>query len=309
VKGSDHFITIQTGSLEDKAISYNMTLQAAVDRLGVYVNDLSNLNDRQKKKSNDNGNIIKSTTDIPDDDYSNLAVNKLINLDCIVEDHIIEILSISKSLTKDSIDNPKTKILKMIPNPPAPSTLLSINHLRIVYTSIELLWICGVLPYLKTVLHESFDLGDTLHPKSVLLTKDTLIALSNFDIIPSTSQILCYTRCMYELISNPVFSTNMLPRNLRRVLVSLLVLAKGEKTSFEEGSIQNIEEGSIQNTAILLLEEICFNCSNKSFVISELRIAANGPPWYLYIYVYIHINTNIRIHIKHHLRIYVYMHI
>jgi hypothetical protein len=248
-----------------------MTLQAAVDRLGVYVNDLSNLNEKQKKKSNDNGNIIKSTKDIPDDDYTNLAVNKLMNLECIVEDHLQKILSISKSLTKDSVDNPKTKILKMIPNPPAPSTLLSINHLRIIYTSIELLWLCGVLPYLKTVLDETFDVGDALHPKSVLLTKDTLISLSNFDIIPSTSQVLCYTRCMYDLISNPVFSINMLPRNLRRVLVSLLILAKGEKIS--------VEESSIQNTAILLLEEICFNSSNKSFVISELRIAANGPPW------------------------------
>jgi hypothetical protein len=248
-----------------------MSLQAAVDRLGIAVNNLSSSKDKQKNNSNYNRDIITSNQKEADDDYSNVDVNILNFLDCIVEDHLQEILSISESLTKESIDNPKKNILKMIPNPPAPATLLSINHLRVIYTSIELLWVCGILPYLKTKVDETFDFGDALHPKSVLLTKDTLTSLSNFEIIPNTCQILCYTRCMYNLLSNPVFSINMLPRNLRRVLVSLLVLSKEEKNPSQVSSIQS--------TAILLLEEICFRSSNKSFVISELRVAATGPPW------------------------------
>lgn len=262
-----------------------MSLQAAVDRLGVAVNDVCPVGENHviagihalaghsgdQPRLENSGNV-------------NVAASPKLSISCfldqIVNGELREILNIAKDQNDSNMKNVVTPG-KMIPNPIAPKNLLSINHLRIVYTAIELLWVCGVLPFVWTMLGDSFDWGEGAHPKSLLLSSELLILLSNNDaFVADASLALQYVQCIHCLISVPLFSTNMLPRNLRRVLVALLVLT-GPKPSVTESDNENklISRNEVPTSAKQLLNDICFHSDSKIFVVSELRIATRGPPW------------------------------
>ena len=188
---------------------------------------------------------------------------------------------------------------------PAPLTALSINHLRIVYTAVEVIWICGLCPLLESSLCTKFDWSDVVHPKSLLLSPDQLESWSNS--IPPNSSLLVkgseqsdnaltmawsYARCMHIVLRNNAFAAHMLPRNLRRLLVSLLVLSKTvleQSAMFSNSSFSNsvlatsdsreATADMVPELAYNLLRELCDASGGKPLVVSELRIATRGPSW------------------------------
>lgn len=175
---------------------------------------------------------------------------------------------------------------KFNPNliPKAPPTAVSINHLRIIYTSVELLWVTGVQSFLVSVLEDNFDWGEAPHPKSLLISRDKLVSLAK--AAPSLQQMFSYSLCISKLISNFIFSSNMLPRNLHRMLVAFLALANCDSKALGFSRVDNRTITGVSKTLISirerakqLLAEVCFSTENKSLVISELRIASKGPQW------------------------------
>lgn len=276
-----------------------MSLQAAVDRLGRAVHNVS------VSESNGESKLTVATeksgqSRLDGSYFSDKTRRSYIFefLDELIETELRDVLVIAASLTMESdSSNSNLNVVptKMLPNPIAPPTVLSINHLRIVYTSIELLWVCGVQPTLEGVLTNSFNWGEAPHPKSLLISKEVICSLSKKDdIILDNSKILLYCQCIYSLISNSLFSANMLPRNLKRVLIALLVLSRRSAVSTDQVDSENEVTGTScfidiygpavppdlsRNQAEKLLNDICFNKKYKMLVISELRIATRGPQW------------------------------
>ena len=187
---------------------------------------------------------------------------------------------------------------------PAPLTALSINHLRIVYTAIEVIWICGLCPLLEPSLGTKFDWSDAVHPKSLLISRDILESWSN--LLPTNHSLLLkgseqsdhaltmawsYARCMHIVLRNNAFAAHMLPRNLRRLLVSLLVLSKTvleQSAMYSNPSFNSVLATSdsreatadmVPELAYNLLRELCDASGGKPLVVSELRIATRGPSW------------------------------
>lgn len=271
-----------------------MALQSAVDRLGGVIIGICNAEDNHDIADLDSINL--STVPLLSNEVLCDSQPLAVVLERLVSVEVREILELAATLLKESTHSNKSSSStprKMISNPQAPPTVLSINHLRIVYTTIEVLWICGVKPLLGTILDGNFEWGEGPHPKSLLVTKESMAHLSKkcsagFDL----NQTMRYVRCIYSLVSNPLFLTNMLPRNLRRLLVALLLMTKydeilterrkrhvgPEKIDLSYGHTdRNIDE--IIVAARSLLDIICFQSDNKTFVVSELRVATRGPSW------------------------------
>ena len=271
-----------------------MALQSAVDRLGGVIIGICNAEDNHDIADLDS--INSSTVPLLSNEILCDSQPLAVVLERLVSVEVREILELAATLLKESTHSNMSSSStprKMISNPRAPPTVLSINHLRIVYTTIEVLWICGVKPLLGTILGGNFEWGEGPHPKSLLVTKESMTHLSKkcsagFDL----NQTMRYVRCIYSLVSNPLFLTNMLPRNLRRLLVALLLMTKYDEILTERRkrhmapeeidlsyghTDRNIDE--IIVAARSLLDIICFQSDNKTFVVSELRVATRGPSW------------------------------
>ena len=271
-----------------------MALQSAVDRLGGVIIGICNAEDNHDIA--DLNSINSSTVPLLSNEVLCDSQPLAVVLERLVSVEVREILELAATLLKESTHSNMSSSStprKMISNPRAPPTVLSINHLRIVYTTIEVLWICGVKPLLGTILGGNFEWGEGPHPKSLLVTKESMAHLSKkcsagFDL----NQTMRYVRCIYSLVSNPLFLTNMLPRNLRRLLVALLLMTKYDEILTERRkrhmgpeeidlsyghTDRNIDE--IIVAARSLLDIICFQSDNKTFVVSELRVATRGPSW------------------------------
>ena len=271
-----------------------MALQSAVDRLGGVIIGICNAEDNHDIADLDSINL--STVPLLSNEVLCDSQPLAVVLERLVSVEVREILELAATLLKESTHSNMSSSStprKMISNPQAPPTVLSINHLRIVYTTIEVLWICGVKPLLGTILGGNFEWGEGPHPKSLLVTKESMTHLSKkcsagFDL----NQTMRYVRCIYSLVSNPLFLTNMLPRNLRRLLVALLLMTKYDEILTERRkrhmgpeeidlsyghTDRNIDE--IIVAARSLLDIICFQSDNKTFVVSELRVATRGPSW------------------------------
>lgn len=269
-----------------------MSLQAAVDRLEQVVLSGNSLwvTAQQINNATTDANVHQPAGSyLPSTDlisHEPLLISRLVT-------GLNEILDISDHLSKPSeCSNLNVTVVpsKMSTKPVAPPTVLSINHLRVVYTSIELLWILGISGVVAPTLGCTFDWNEAIHPKSLLISKETvshLCRLITAKIEPCSA--LQYTKCIYSIISNSLFSANMLPRNLKRVLVALLVLSRPVSTvnavktvMLYVGVHRNnpVESASSTNkSAESLLHDICLNDINKSLVVSELRIAIKGPLW------------------------------
>lgn len=266
-----------------------MSLQAAVDRLGLVVLSRNSLWVTAQQISNA---TIDANVHQPAASYQPSA--DLISQESLLISRLLtglnEILEISDHLSKPlECSNLNVAVVpsKMSTKPVAPPTVLSINHLRVVYTSIELLWILGISGVVAPILGCTFDWNEAIHPKSLLISKETVSHLSRFitaKVEPCSA--LQYTQCIYSIISNSLFNANMLPRNLKRVLVALLVLSRPVERSSTVMLYVGVRSKNPLESAIAtnesagsLLHDICLSDVNKSMVVSELRIAIKGPRW------------------------------
>jgi hypothetical protein len=272
-----------------------MSLQAAVDRLESVVRDGNTLgvSAQQNNNATADANVRQPAASYQPsaDDLSQKSaiLSRLIT-------GLNEMLEIYDLLMKQmDVSNLNIAVMpsKISTKPVAPPTVLSINHLRVVYSSIELLWILGIKVDIAQMLGTTFDWNEAICPKSLLISKEVVSHLGRLITAESEPEtVFQCTQCIYSIISNSLFSANMLPRNLKRVLVALLVLSRPvdhtsnvdvarskllDRDLCTNNSIESVQ--SACQKAERLLHEICLNNSIKSLVVSELRIAVKGPHW------------------------------
>ena len=267
-----------------------MSLQSAVERLGLAIHDVGKNVRRERNEgvqvfsAYDERSLDNSASTI----YHSEGHLQSDYLNQLIRNEINEVLEIMASLSEDTqTSNAKVNPAypKMVSNPIAPPSVLSINHLRIVYTTIELIWVSGIQPFIEVEFGESFDWCEAPHPKSLLMSKENLASMPKVEGIESnSSNTLRYCQCIYNLISNSLFSANMLPRNLKRVLMAMLILLKSNEPK-TPGKIVDLSDVALlaptsdDTLALQLMTDICLNSSYKAFVVSELRIATKGPQW------------------------------
>lgn len=267
-----------------------MTLQSAVERLGLAIHDVCKnvIIDSEEVVSTFSVNGQRSL-----DNGFSVANHLKGHLQCVflnqlIKNEINEVLEIMESLGRDAkTSNARVSPAypKMVSNPVAPTSVLSINHLRIVYTTIELIWVSGIQPFMEDQLGGSFDWCEAPHPKSLLISKENLASMPKMEGNESnSSNTFRYCQCIYSLINNSLFSSNMLPRNLKRILMAMLILSKSHEKNNPHKSVDLSDIAVLASTsdntlAFQLMTDICFNSSYKSLVVSELRIATKGPQW------------------------------
>lgn len=165
------------------------------------------------------------------------------------------------------------------PSPPPPasssgkgnitnqSNLLSISHLRGVYTALELLWCWGVLPYLTLTK----ELQKELIPKSILIpsplilevserikmTLNSITALPNVEII-----LLIFRTCTCHM-----FRGMMIERNFKRVLCACISIL----CHCTPQSLPNIDPRSLQQSRLT-----CQNLLNR--VIMDPLVSPEKDP-------------------------------
>jgi hypothetical protein len=110
--------------------------------------------------------------------------------------------------------------------------LISIQHMRVVYTILELLWHWGLKQQLTALT--CFSLPDEVsQPKSLLVNKEML----NFLLITEKSKLIInctndllfndllrIVKVIIDVVTEEMFIHQMLERNLSRLLLSLLTL-------------------------------------------------------------------------------------
>jgi hypothetical protein len=245
-----------------------MTLQDAVDELG---------NDLEKVRGN-----------INIQEFIDRATQKLL--------HILEIVrSISVAPSHCPHGGPaEDSFVKKVHPPPPPPTIMSITQLRIIYTILELLWVCRMRTYIQSAaLLPVADGLDTflarelhqMHPKSLLLSEEMLGALSSSafsdEYAISSSKALECTLCMRDIICCEVFSAHTVARNMRRVISLLLILASIPEQSDKVETTRHVSavDNTVRVGAKTALVALADTESLKSLLVSELRVATKSPRW------------------------------
>ena len=122
-------------------------------------------------------------------------------------------------------------------SPAAPKILLSISHLRAVYTVIEVLWSWTIKVYYDESVKPVLD--DAIHPKSLLLSKIILDTIHQCAHQCDPYNLYEYVSLISRVIQCPVFGKFMIDRNYRRVVSTLMLLSQDK-----EDIPKNIREGN-----------------------------------------------------------------
>lgn len=157
------------------------------------------------------------------------------------------------------------------------NTLLSINQLRAIYTSLELIWCWGIKPF----LHESgyHSIIDVL-PKSILVSDFVLNANMNqkekYSPYDSDDKVLYDSiACILDTSTCLLFKYTMLERSMPRILYSLLFLSS--RNSIDDHLImekRNRFQCSVdieRNARLLLMKVMEDGRIEKNILISEMR--------------------------------------
>lgn len=102
------------------------------------------------------------------------------------------------------------------------NNLLSISHLRSIYTSIEIIWTWGILPYLKI---NNYQINNDNIPKSIEISKGLLI--DGYNYIQSLQgngihSFISFIDIMFKICTFHMFRGMMLERNLKRMLCAII---------------------------------------------------------------------------------------
>lgn len=165
----------------------------------------------------------------------------------------------------------------------ANDSLLSIQQLRVVYSSVEVFWRCAMRPF--TLLHSSYclpcDQPNNPLPSSMLITREMIEGLpvdSTFVASPMVQQ-LTYYKCLQTFVTNDLFSGHMLLRNADRILMSLFTLkyvASQPESSLSESNRMSIFR-EVQEIETQL--PFIFDGRFTHIFVNKLRVFAKAPLW------------------------------
>ena len=168
--------------------------------------------------------------------------------------------------------------------PPAPEYLLSINHLRAIYTSLEIIWHWGILPFTGPVATIDNQLE---HPSSLFLKLNFLCKVRN-ELVDSNdlSTIYLYINTMSNICKCTLFNSLMLDRVLPRILISCMVLQHechqpcNNINNYKHIKLdEDITNCIKKSTRKILYDFVNGHFNEKVLVIYCLKYASNGPPW------------------------------
>lgn len=191
-------------------------------------------------------------------------------LDVIVIPKLQKILDIVHILEKKPWKSDTENNIKIGDRIPPPPLILSIVHFRVIYTVIEVLWQWGIQSYLKSIVNINF--YDQIFPKTLILNQNEIECMKNIiKEYNDGNKCLKYINIMASILGNKLFKPTMLKRNLKRIILSLLVLTK-----YEPVSLLNEENLLL---ALKILDDFTINFPERVMVISNLRLASNGPKY------------------------------
>jgi hypothetical protein len=107
----------------------------------------------------------------------------------------------------------------------SPDDMLSVDHLRAVYTGAELIWKVCILPLVQ-IEYPSYTETDLVHPKSLIISSDNLKSIRVSDL--PRNVLSCWSSFMtFFRISNcKSFSNMMFDRNARRIVLFAIIVSK-----------------------------------------------------------------------------------
>ena len=163
-----------------------------------------------------------------------------------------------------------------------PSILLTINELRTVYTTLEVLWYFIYTSFFKPLF--SFDSSDD-HPSSLTISKsDSLKLVGRFkDLSMNEADAWKLTLNMYHIATHPLFSGTMLQRTMKRILLSIVYFQnyhpKFSLPTCPPSSSSPLASISLPLVTPTELAAILVTGPFKSIVITSLKALNKGPDW------------------------------
>lgn len=103
-------------------------------------------------------------------------------------------------------------------NGKAVAGILSLDHMRAVYTSIELLWLALLKPFVIQYL-PFFVEQNLTYPRTLVLNQDAMKELLKESTITSNDDIWKYYNVLFDIVFCPSFSNTMYKRFVKRIIV------------------------------------------------------------------------------------------
>ena len=206
----------------------------------------------------------------------NLSIytNKLMNQITEINNTLLQIDRLN---SKQKQIDPTTKRTDKKPN-----VLLTINELRTVYTTLEILWCYIYTSFFKPLF--SFDSSDD-HPSSLTISKSDLLKLMDrfCDLSINEAYVWKVTLNMYQIATHPLFSGTMLQRTMKRILLSIVYFQKYHP-NFNLPISPPSSSSSLPSTSLPLvtpseLTTMLITGPFKSIVITGLKALNKGPDW------------------------------
>lgn len=154
--------------------------------------------------------------------------------------------------------------------------ILSVQSLRVVYTSVEILWHWGIKIGLGSAT--CFSLPDCTIASSMLISKKVIeFVLNRYTKVRNNVELLDTLCCVQRIVCNETFIGLMLPRNLERILLGFLFFASGNCNCSEMCK----ENEKMNGTAELVLEQLQRSHGIATMIITKLRAFAKSttPNW------------------------------
>jgi hypothetical protein len=156
------------------------------------------------------------------------------------------------------------------------SDLLSLQHHKIIYCSIEILWQLGIKNFVQK--YANFKLEDNMFPKSISTLEKHIEVFEILDTNLSATNIWHFTQCITKIVFNETFCSTMLSRNLDRILLSSF-LFYCNFDNFIENNEMNVDSNKIKIETVQQLSYILNNDQLKQLVVNSLRTFTRGPSW------------------------------
>lgn len=154
--------------------------------------------------------------------------------------------------------------------------LISVQNLRVVYSVVEILWFWALKGAVTRA--SGFELPTAPLPKAILVTAKVLNCGVNHAVDNIEEYRLLETvNTIRRVVINDAFSGLMLHRNLDRLLVTYMVLAREISTVSETSHVSN-PRADVVNAATVALQDLSTG-PFASAVVTKLRSFTKGPPW------------------------------
>lgn len=155
--------------------------------------------------------------------------------------------------------------------------LISVQNLRVVYSVVEILWFW----VLKGALARAggFELPASPLPKAILVSTKVLgYGVNHIADSIADRRLFETANTIHRIVANDAFSGLMLQRNLDRLLLTYMILARKPPSPSNEPPVASSAEDEVASAATTALRELSSG-PFASAVVTKLRSFTKGPAW------------------------------